>query len=281
MIHPVALAEAHMETRDIDSTVPVLTDLLGFEKVGGSKGEATLKHPNTPWLLVLHDAGKDAVDKPSAHHTGVRVEHATEVDAAWGYLNAHKDEYGLYGMKEPQYSHGSYSLHFREPGGNDWEIECYEAVLRKEQGGKRLGGVRSQHWEKPMDAERFAGRGFVPQAFTHGTLHTDDAKACERFLTEVLGLETHAAYTHVVYLKHPDTKHFVVCLEGGERNQEGDNFRFTLTVDSQEALEQAHRWLDSSAASLGVRVSGVSNDGQRASFLLRDPDNNCWEIARR
>lgn len=282
MIHPVALAEAHMECREIERTVPVLTDILAFEKVSASADTATLRHPNTPWLLVLHEAGKDSPDKPAAHHTGVRVEHASEVDAAWDYLNEHKDEYGLYGLKAPQYGHGSYSIHFREPGGNDWEIECYEAVLRKESGGTRLGGVRSRHWDTPMESERFASRGFVPQAFTHGTLHTDSAPDCDRFLSQVLGLNTHQAYTHVIYTKHPDTKHFIVCLEGGLRNQESDNFRFTLKLESPEAVAAAHGWLSTSGKSLGVTdVSDVSQSDLGSSFVLRDPDNNCWEVASR
>jgi catechol-2,3-dioxygenase len=278
MIRPVALAEAHMECRELRRTVPVLTDILAFEKVRESDGMATLKHPNTPWLLVVHEGGPDIADKPAAHHMGVRVEHVTEIDAAWEYLQERQDDYGLYGMKEPQYGHGSYSLHFREPGGNDWEIECYETVLRKEQGGQRLGGVRSHHWETALESERFASHGYVPQAFTHGTLHTDDVAVCSPFLTGVLGLDAHQAYAKVIYTKHPETKHFVVCLQGGERNQDGENFRFTLTVDSPAAVHEAHDWLESAGSGLGVTALGDVRDD---AFLLRDPDNNCWEIAAR
>ena len=50
-----------------------------------------------------------------------------------------------------------------------------------------------------MQSDRFASHGYVPQAFTHGTLHVDDSSAASRFLTEVLGLEAHPAYTKVVY----------------------------------------------------------------------------------
>ena len=267
-----------MEVRHLAQTLPVMTDILAFEKVGVANGVATLKHPNTPWLLVVHET-PDAPEAPSEHHFGVRVEHAEEVDAAWQYINDHKDEYGLYGLKEPVFGHGSYSIHFREPGSNDWEIECYEAVLRKEAGGQRLGGVRSRHWDTPMESDRFASHGFVPQAFTHGTLHTNDAPACGRFMNEVLGLDTHNAYTKVVYVKHPDTKHFVVCLENGKPNDLDDNFRFTLTVESAEAVAEAHELL---AQTDGIsKLSDVQASGEGASFLLRDADHNCWEIAAR
>jgi len=282
MIRPIALAEAHMECRKLDETVPALTDFLAFEKVAEAPGTASLKHPNTPWLLVIHEAGKDAPEKPTAHHMGVRVEHKQEVEAAWQYLNDHKDQYGLYGMREPVYGHGSYSLHFREPGSNDWEIECYEDVLRKESGGARLGGVRSRHWQSEWSSDRFADHGYLPQAFTHGTLHTDDAETCGQFMREVLGLDAHKAYSKVIYVKHPDTKHFVVCLQGGVRNDSSDNFRFTLTLESPDKVVEARDSLARRADELHLTgVGPVREDANGTSFLLRDPDNNCWELASR
>ena len=76
-----------------DLTVTLVNDY--FE---GQLEKLNRKHlsDHTPWLLVLHPAGSDAPDKPAAHHTGVRVEHTSEIDAAWEYVNAHQDEYGLY-----------------------------------------------------------------------------------------------------------------------------------------------------------------------------------------
>jgi catechol 2,3-dioxygenase-like lactoylglutathione lyase family enzyme len=271
-----------MECRDLEKTLPVMTDVLAFERVGAGPGTVTLKHPNTPWLLVAHEAGPDAPEKPSWDHFGVRVEHKSEVDAAWRYVNDRKDELGLYDLKEPTYGHGSYSLHFREPGSNDWEIECYEDVLRKESGATRLGGVRSRHWDAPLDAEGFERRGYVPQAFTHGTMSTADAPAYIRFLNEVLGLDAHQAYSRVVYAKHPATKHFVVCLERGARNELSPNFRFTVTVESPEEVANAYRWLGTAGRELGVAdLSELETQDGGASFLLWDGDRNCWELAAR
>lgn len=279
MITPTALSEAHMECRSLDATVPVLTDLLAFERIAHGSGWATVKHPSTPWLLTVHEAGSDSAEKPAHHHFGVRVETKREVDAAWEYLNAHADEYGLFELKPQAYSHGSYSIHFREPGANDWEIECYEDVLRKESGALRLGGVRSRHWEAPVDESQFRGRGYVPQAFTHGTLACSDSKAYGEFLREVLGLETHDAYAHVVYLKHPATKHYVVCLERPERNERSSDFRFTLTVDSPVAVEEAHESLAAAERALGLVALGEIEGDDRRWFLLRDADANWWEIS--
>src|SRR5712692_7149509 len=149
-----------------------------FERVAEGPGSVTLSHPASGWLLVINDGGADAPRKPRHHHYGVRVINNVEVQAAYGHLRAHEQEYRLTGFQEPEYSHGSMSVYFDEPGGNTWEIECFEDVLRKESagGGTRLGGVRAPHWESPLPPQRFPGRGYVPQGFTHGTLACADDK---------------------------------------------------------------------------------------------------------
>jgi|SRR5687767_10822863 len=60
---------------------------------------------------------------------------------------------------------GSYSVFFVEPGGNYWEIESYQH--RHEAG---LADDVSYPWTKPLTDDQFPGRGYIPQAFTHGTI---------------------------------------------------------------------------------------------------------------
>jgi catechol-2,3-dioxygenase len=279
MLRPTALAEAHLECKDVSRSVGFLTSVLNFEKLADGDRSAALQHSNTPWLLVLHEAEANPHDQPFVHHLGVRVEHASEVDAAWQYLHARKGEHGVSELRAPEWAHGSYSLYLWEPGGNGWEIECFEKLLTKEQAGQRLGGVRSRHWDTAAASETSADRGFQVRAFTHGTLHTDDAATYGSFVSVVLGLEVHQAYKHVVYTKHPETKHYVVCIQLGERNAESGNFRFTLGVESPRALEEAHAWLSAGAVRGVSQIFPIQEDDQRRSFLLRDLDNNCWEVA--
>ncbi|MCZ6622771.1 MAG: VOC family protein [Deltaproteobacteria bacterium] len=280
MIRPIALANTHMECRYLKETIPVLTDLLAFEKVGERPGEATLKHPNTDWLLIVHEAGPDAPVKQMHNHFGVRVAVKGEVDAAYEYLTAHKEEFRLEQVGRPSYSHGSYSLYFLEPGTNGWEIECYEDVLRKEIGGTRLGGVRAPHWDTPLPPERFPGRGYVPQGFTHGTLACSDIKVSWDFYVKVLGLEVHKASDHVIYVKHPKNKCYVVSAVRKEWKSYSPNFRFTITLESKEAVAAAHSWLAESGNELGVTdLRKPHTDGQASSFLLMDPDKNWWELS--
>jgi catechol 2,3-dioxygenase-like lactoylglutathione lyase family enzyme len=280
MIRPIAVSEAHMECRSFADTLPVLTDLMAFEEVARGPGEVTVKHPNTDWLLVVHEGAEGFPDRPTHHHFGVRVESKPEVDAAWDYLNAHQTEYGLLQLIPQVHRHGSYSIHFQEPGTNYWEIECYEDVLRKDSGGERLGAVRSRHWTEPLPESRFPGRGYVPQAFTHGTLGSTDADAFGRFAEEVLGFEVHKAYATVRYIKNPATKHFLVCLQVDEPNRFSPNFRFTLKLDGTDAVEKAHDWLAEDRSGYGLsELRPVEPKGAGASFLLRDADGNWWEYA--
>ena len=280
MIRPVALAGAHMECRWLKETIPVLTDLLAFEKVQEGSGSVTLKHPNTDWSLTVHEGGTDAPSKKMLNHYGVRVTTKREVDAAYDYLTARKDEYGLPEIRRPAFSHGSYSLYFLEPGTNGWEIECYEDALRKETGGIWVGGVRTPHWDAVLPPERFPGRGYVPQAFTHGTLASADITVSGRFYAEALGLEVIRARHQVVYIKHPETKSYIVSVVRAEPPTGcSPNFRFSLELESSAALAKAHRWLASSSEALRVRELGeIQNDGKVSYFLVRDPDKNWWEL---
>jgi catechol 2,3-dioxygenase-like lactoylglutathione lyase family enzyme len=280
MIKPTALSRTHMECRNLQDSMAVMTDLLAFEKLSENHGEATLKHPNSPWVLVLHEAGPEAPAKPMHHHWGVRVQTTEEVDRAYEYLTAHKAEYKLGAIGKPTWSHGSYSCYFVEPGTNGWEIECYEDFARKEAAAQKFGGVKKPHWEEVYPVEKFPGRGYVPQAFTHGTLVAHDLNISRDFYTNVLGLEVHRFSTIVMYLKHPSTRTYVVCAERKNIKMFSPNFRNTLTVESQAAVKEAYRQFSERAKELGVSELLPLQGSQRfASFCFRDPGTNYWEIA--
>ena len=74
---------------------------FSVRKSSREPGEATLKHPNTDWLLVFHEAGPDAPIKQMHNHWGVRVATTEEVDRAYEYLIAHKAEYKLGAIGKP------------------------------------------------------------------------------------------------------------------------------------------------------------------------------------
>jgi catechol 2,3-dioxygenase-like lactoylglutathione lyase family enzyme len=279
MIKPIALSATHMECRSLQESVPVLTDLLAFQKVDEKRGEVKLKHPNTDWVLYVHETGAEAPGKQMHNHWGVRVATAKEVDAAYDYLTSNREKYGIKQIAKPLFNHGSYSLYFLEPGTNGWEIECYEPALRKESMAHKAGGVYAPHWTTPYRAEHFAARGYVPQGFTHGTLACEDQESSRKFYTDTLGLEVHQANPNVFYIKHPKTKCYVVCAKRQDFKRFSPNFRFTITVGSQEEVAAAHDWLKSGKKACGVSELGeLQTAGSTSSFLVGDPDNNWWEV---
>src|SRR5437870_13787585 len=92
MIKPIALSATHMECRSLNESVPVLTDLLAFEKIGELPGEVILKHPNTDWVLYVHESGGEAAVKPVHNHWGERVQTYEEVEAGYEYLIMKKEK---------------------------------------------------------------------------------------------------------------------------------------------------------------------------------------------
>jgi catechol 2,3-dioxygenase-like lactoylglutathione lyase family enzyme len=120
----------------------------------------------------------------------------------------------------------------------------------------------------------------VPQGFTHGTLVATDLESTHEFYTDVLGLEVHRFSDHVIYVKHPKTRTYVVCALRKDFKVFSPNFRNTLTVASKEAVKDIYRRFSESGKELGVsELLPLEENGAGASFCFRDPGTNCWEIA--
>ncbi len=180
-VESLGIVKGHYECHSLDESLPVLSELLALETVDRRDKEATMKHPNTEWLLVVHESGPDVEDKPFRNHYGVRVTNNEEVDRAYQYLTARKAELGLKKVVMRNERPGSYSVFFVEPGGNYWEIESYQH--RHEAG---LSYDVSYPWAAPLTEERFPGRGYIPQAFTHGTIECNNWQSSVKFYTEGL-----------------------------------------------------------------------------------------------
>lgn len=275
MLNPTGLIRGHYECRSFDQTLPILRDLLALEVIGETTDGKILKHPNTDWRLVVHANGPDAPIKPMRNHYGVRVTTNAEVDRATEYLEREKDEFGIKIIK-PRGNHNAYSVHFYEPGGNYWEIESYEQAVES-----GMGKTTNPHWARPLPAEKFSGKGYVPQALTHGTLENEDLEASERFYREVLGLEVVKLWPSSCYVKHRATPWYVVCIQALKQNRQhlSRYQRFTLAVDSASAVHDAHRLLESNRESWKIKdLEKVESNGDADSFLFSDLNGNWWEI---
>jgi catechol 2,3-dioxygenase-like lactoylglutathione lyase family enzyme len=275
MLKPTGLIRGHYECRSFDQTIPILSDLLALEVVGENNGEKTLKHPNTDWRLVIHANGPDAPIKPMRNHYGVRVTNNAEVDRATEYLERKKEEFGIKIIK-PRGNHNAYSVHFYEPGGNYWEIESYEHAVET-----GMGKTTNPHWTHPLPTEKFSGKGYVPQALTHGTLENEDLEASERFYREVLGLEVVKLWPSSCYIKHPATPWYVVCIQALKQNRQhlSSYQRFTLAVDSVNAVHAAYRSFETNRRAWKIQdLEKVDASGEDAFFLFSDLNGNWWEI---
>jgi catechol 2,3-dioxygenase-like lactoylglutathione lyase family enzyme len=273
MLKPTGLVRGHYECRSLGETLPIFTDLLALEASESTPGSAVVKHPNTDWLLVVHESGPAAPEKPLMNHYGVRVAEKREVDAAWEYITAHRKEYGIQRITRPGELHFAYSFYFKEPGGNYWEIEFYDRAAA----GDRHAA--SPHWSAALPVERFPGKGYMPQALTHGTLECDDKEASARFYREVLGLEIAGGGRVSVHIKHPATPWYIVVIPGRKRHYLSQANRFTLTLASPDQVLGAHREFETSGRALGImELGGVRTAGAEVSVLFSDLDRNWWEI---
>jgi catechol 2,3-dioxygenase-like lactoylglutathione lyase family enzyme len=274
MLKTIGLIAGHYECRSLAETLPVFTDLLAMDVIERKPSEATLKHPNTEWRLIVHEGGPNAPEKAFDNHYGFRVGTHEEVEAAWKYIEAHKEKYRLAKITKPQSAHFAYSIYFNEPGGNTLEIEYYNP------GGAQHGRSHTAgHWEKPLTTEKFAGLGFVPQAFTHGTLQCDDIEKSRRFYTEVLGLEIAAGFQMAQYIKHPSTPWYIVVLQRSPRRYLAPVNRFTLQVKSAAEVEEAHREFASNSESTGITELGkLESSNGATNFIFSDLDKNWWEL---
>jgi catechol 2,3-dioxygenase-like lactoylglutathione lyase family enzyme len=278
MIKPIGLTHGHYECRSFNDTLPILQDILAFEIVNEEDGNIIVKHPNTGWLLVVHEGGPNTPDKPRLNHYGVRVATNQEVDNAREFLLSNQQKYGLVEVDKLQNRHLAHSVHFIEPGGNTWEIESYEFAVKA-----GLGANVSIPWETPLPPERFPGRGYIPQALTHGTITCLNIENARRFYREVLGLDVVSPSPSVKphYIKHPATPWYIVSLE---RKPEMRTLltpfqRYTITLESPDAVAQAHSWLKESRDSIGITGLGeVQERAGAVSFLLSDADRNWWEV---
>jgi len=271
MLRPVGLTHGHYECRSLDQTLPVFTDLLAMRVVERAEKQAVVEHPNTAWRLVVHEGGAAAPDKPHNNHYGVRVAHEAEIDAAHAYLEANKARYGLTRVSPPRSQHFARSVYFEEPGGNTLEIEYYAPQAAAE--GR---SIARPHWDRELEDKD--GRGYMPQALTHGTLECDDKEASAAFYSGVLGLKIAGGGRLSVYVKHEATPWYLVVLPIKRRRKFlGPANRFTLKLGSAHDVEAAHARLGSMRGVSELRPLERANGA--ASFLLADLNRNWWEIA--
>jgi catechol 2,3-dioxygenase-like lactoylglutathione lyase family enzyme len=139
-------------------------------------------------------------------------------------------------------------------------------------------------WKTRLTAKEFPGRGYVPQAMTHGTIECVNLDESVKFYRQALGLDvvTHVPTVRPHDIKHPSTPWYVVSLAIPEKNRKSLTAlqRHTVTVESPAALADAHKELLTRRDEFGITaIEKIKDTANGQSFLLSDLDRNWWEIA--
>jgi catechol 2,3-dioxygenase-like lactoylglutathione lyase family enzyme len=272
LMQPEGLIHGHYECKSLDRSLPIFTDLLACNVTGREGASAFVQHPNTAWTIIVHEAGDDAPEKPHGNHYGFRVADHKEVEAAYAYISAHQEEYQLREVREPAGGHFAYSIYLDEPGGNTLELEYYN--VKAAQRGRQIA---AGHWDTPLPESAFPGRGYIPQALSHGTAQTDNKKLSNAFYTEVLGLSIVGGGNFSTYIGHPDTPWYVVVLPATERHYLRPVNRYALKLESVDAVRTAYDKL--AKLETGVtKLGDLSEANGDAHFIFSDLDYNWWEL---
>ena len=274
MLKPIGITEGHYECRSLDETLPIFTDLMSAEVIERNDNKAVIKHPNTAWRLVIHEGGADAKNKPHSNHYGFRVANTKEIPKAYEYISEHKAKYKIRSVTKPHEAHFAYSIYFKEPGGNDLEIEYYNPGAVKH--GRKIAETP---WKSLLPAEKYGDRGFLCQAMTHGTLNCDDKETSDKFLANVLGVEIIGGGRTSTYISLPQMgPWYIVVLPTTHRDYLSEANRFTLQVATPEEVEDAHKEFSKNGKQLGINDVRELQTNGRAHFLLSDISKNWWEI---
>ncbi|MBM4262492.1 MAG: VOC family protein [Deltaproteobacteria bacterium] len=274
MLKPIGITEGHYECRALDETLPIFTDLMNAEVLERTDKLAVVKHPNTRWRLGIHEGGPDSKNKPHSNHYGFRVANSKEIPKACDYITANKEKYKIRSVTKPHEAHFAYSIYFKEPGGNDLEIEYYNPGALKH--GRRIAQTP---WQSLLPPDKAQDKPYLCQAMTHGTLNCDDKEKSDQFLANVLGLDIIGGGRQSTYICKPDFgPWYIVVLPTTHRDYLNENNRFTLQVATPEEVEDAHKEFSKNGKALGINDVRELQTNGRAHFLLSDINKNWWEI---
>ena len=280
MIKPVGLTHGHYECRSASRIrFRFLTNLLAFEMVGEADGNAD--HEASQYRLAAgrargraERAGQAALEslrRPRGHQprkwtTPGNISCPNRASLAWWKsINCKTAIWPI------RFISSSRAATLGKSNPTKWRSKSAWARMSASPG------------KLPWLPSAFPGRGFIPQALTHGTITCLDLEASRHFYTEVLGLDVVSPSRSVKphYIKHPSTPWYVVSLEkpAAERKLLTPLQRYTITVESARSVPRRIGWLKESGASLGVTELGELDESDGAlAFILSDPDRNWWEV---
>jgi catechol 2,3-dioxygenase-like lactoylglutathione lyase family enzyme len=114
------ISHGTLGSRDLEASRRFYEEFLGFEvvrtspvslfiRLGGKHVYAVVQNPHSPPMHRIN-------------HNGVDVDSDADVDESWRICHEQEEKWGLTKITKPVSVHGTYSFHFIDADGNDWEI---------------------------------------------------------------------------------------------------------------------------------------------------------------
>jgi catechol 2,3-dioxygenase-like lactoylglutathione lyase family enzyme len=114
------ISHGTLGSTDLDATRKFYEEFLGLEVVRTSPVSLFVRLGGDHVYAVVKQKTLKPMDR--INHNGVDVDSDAEVDEAWQACHDQAGKWGITNITKPVAVHGTYSFHFVDRDGNDWEI---------------------------------------------------------------------------------------------------------------------------------------------------------------
>lgn len=114
------ISHGTLGSRDLEATRKFYEEFLGLEVVRTSPISMMVRLGGNHVYAVVKSDKAPAMQR--INHNGVDVETEADVDESWRLCHEQAEKWGITHITKPASVHGTYSFHFVDLDGNDWEI---------------------------------------------------------------------------------------------------------------------------------------------------------------
>lgn len=114
------ISHGTLGSTDLDATRKFYEEFLGLEVVRTSPVSLFVRLGGNHVYAVVKQKHRTPMDR--INHNGIDVDTDDDVNEAWRLCNEQAEQWGITKITKPVATHGTYSFHFVDLDGNDWEI---------------------------------------------------------------------------------------------------------------------------------------------------------------
>jgi len=120
VINSKFISHGTLGSTDLDRARTFYEEFLGLEVVRTSPISLFLRLGGEHVYAVVQRKTLTPMDR--VNHNGLDVDSDADVDEAWKACHEQAEKWGITKITRPVAVHGTYSFHFVDMDGNDWEI---------------------------------------------------------------------------------------------------------------------------------------------------------------